>query len=265
MIKNYVRIGKCFLLASTALLCCMQLAAAHHSVLNYDGKVTVKITGTITAARFGYPHSIYRIDVTNEDGEVEKWVLSTEDPRDAERLGFADELKSFKRGDSITVIGWPDKFKARTIRGHQLHYPDGKVVMMRRGNYIWPKDILRLDKFVMNPKNISQHLNDVDVSLPNAQQVLLWIDEDDHIARAAYEVSRDRARLIGIRQDGNVSFPGVQELLACHTQREEFSMTLDAKELSTVQQDQLENGSEYVSDYNNALSRWWEQERESCE
>ena len=197
--------------------------------------------------------------------KLKKWVLSTEDPRDAERLGFADELKSIKRGDSMTVVGWPDKFKARTIRGHQLHYPDGTIVMMRRGNYIWPKDILRLDKFVMNPDNISQHLNEVDVSLPDAQQVLLWIDEDDHIARAAFEVSRDRARLIGIRQDGSVSFPGVQELLACHTQRDDFSMTLDAKDLNTVQQDQLENGSEYVSDYNNALSRWWEQERESCD
>lgn len=108
-------------------------AEAHHSVLNYDGKVEVKITGTVTSARFGYPHSIYRIDVENEDGDTEKWTLSTEDPRDAERLGFADELRNLKRGDTITVVGWPDKFKARTLRGHQLHYADGTVVMMRRG------------------------------------------------------------------------------------------------------------------------------------
>ena len=41
-------------------------AEAHHSVLNYDGKVEVKITGTVTSARFGYPHSIYRIDVADK-------------------------------------------------------------------------------------------------------------------------------------------------------------------------------------------------------
>jgi len=238
---------------------------AHHSVLNYDGKTEVKISGIVTHARFRFPHSIYRIDVTNEDGSVEEWILSTEDPRDAERLGFADELKSIKAGDPITVIGWPDKFKKREIRGHQLLYPDGTVVMMRRGNYIWPKDILRLDKFVMNPQNISEFINDVDATLPAAEQVILWIDEDDHIARAAYEVSEDRAWLIGLQSGGSSTYPGVAELLECHTQRDDFTMTISIDQLSQNQRNTLEENEEYVSEYNRVLSRWWEQERESCE
>jgi hypothetical protein len=238
---------------------------AHHSVLNYDGKSEVKISGIVTRARFGFPHSIYRIDVTNEDGSVEEWILSTEDPRDAERLGFADELKSIKAGDPITVIGWPDKFKKREIRGHQLLYPDGTVVMMRRGNYIWPKDILRLDKFVMNPQNINEYINDVDATLPIAEQVILWIDEDDHIARAAFEVSEERARLIGLQSGGSSTYLGVAELLECHTQRNDFTMTISIDDLSPNQRNTLEENDEYVSEYNRVLSRWWEQERESCE
>jgi len=91
-------------------------ALAHHSVLNYDGKTEIKISGVVTAARFGFPHSVYKIDVTNEDGTVEAWVLSTEDPRDAERLGFAEEIRALKPGDPITVVGWPDRFKKREIR-----------------------------------------------------------------------------------------------------------------------------------------------------
>ena len=130
------------------------IASAHHSVLNYDGKVEVTITGTVTSARFGFPHSIYRLDVENAAGEIEKWTLSTEDPRDAERLGFAEALKNLQRGDTITFIGWPDKFKARTLRGHQMIYPDGTVVMMRRGNYIWPRDILRMDRMALNPETL---------------------------------------------------------------------------------------------------------------
>lgn len=248
------------------LLTVSSTSHGHHSVLNYDGKVTVKISGTVTAARFGYPHSIYRINVTNDAGEVEKWVLSTEDPRDAAQLGFADELKAIKRGDTITVVGWPDKFKARTIRGHQLHYPDGTVVMMRRGNYIWPKDLLRLDKFVMNPENISQYLIDVDASLPIEEQLILWIDEDDHIARAAYEVSRDRPGLIGLRQDGNTEFPGIDNLLECHTQRDDFTLAIDVASLTDAQKASLaSNRDDYIADYNGALARWWEQERQSCE
>jgi len=173
----------------------------------------------VTAARFGFPHSVYKIDVTNEDGTVEAWVLSTEDPRDAKRLGFAEEIRALKPGDPITVVGWPDRFKKREIRGHQLHYPDGRVVMMRRGNYIWPKDILRLDRFVMKPETIEGQVSDIDASLSDIEQVVLWIEEGDHIARVAYEVIQDRPRLIGVVNESDVDFAGVTELLKCHTQR----------------------------------------------
>jgi len=235
-------------------------ATAHHSVLHYDGKTEVRITGVVTKARFGYPHSIYRIDVTAEDGSVEEWILSTEDPRDAKRLGFVDEIKAIKKGDPITVVGWPHRFNKREIRGHQLIYPDGRIVMLRRGNYIWPKDILRLDRLVMNPENIDDQIKDIDSSLPDAEQLLLWIAEGDHIARAAYEVTQNRPRLIGIDDD----FAGVDDLLTCHTQRSDFTMRLTLAELSDAQRAKLKEGAEYISEYNRVLSRWWEQEKSSC-
>ncbi len=122
---------------------------------------------------FAFPHSVYRIDVTNEAGETEKWVLSTEDPRDAERLGFADELRAIKVGDPITVVGWPDRHKEREIRGHQL--------------------------------------------------------------------------------------------LECHTQRDDFTMIIVDRNLPAAERAQLDAGTEYISEFNRVLSRWWEQERSSCE
>jgi hypothetical protein len=42
-----------------------------------------------------------------------------------------------------------------------------------------------------------------------------------------------------------------------------MTITMDA--LSPNQQNTFEENNEYVSEYNRALSRWWEQERESCE
>ena len=238
--------------------------SAHHSVLHYDGKKVVTISGVVKKARFGYPHSIYRIEVTDEDGTKEEWVLSTEDPRDAKRLGFEEEIKNLKPGDEITVVGWPHQFIERELRGHQLHYPDGRVVMMRTGNYIWPKDLLRLDKFVMNPQNIPKHLDEVDASLPDEKQLTLWIAEDDHIARAAYEVSQDRPRLIGITADGATSFPGVDELLSCHTTREDFTFSVAVEQLDNDLSTIIADNGEYISEYNRVLSRWWEQERTSC-
>ena len=253
MKKQYpIVIAAGLLLASTAL--------AHHSVLHYDGKTEVKISGVVTKARFGFPHSIYRIDVTDEDGSVEEWILSTEDPRDARRLGFEDEIKAIKKGDSITVIGWPHRFIEREIRGHQLHYADGRVVMMRRGNYIWPKDILRLDRLVMNPEDIEGQIQAIDSSLPDAEQLVLWLAEGDHIARAAFEVSQERPRLIGIDE----VFTGVDELLSCHTERSDFTMRVNLSDLNDSQRTKLLAGAEYISEYNRVLSRWWEQERSSC-
>jgi hypothetical protein len=238
---------------------------AHHSVLNYDGKKEVTVSGTVTSARFAFPHSIYRIDVKAENGSIEKWVLSTEDPRDAERLGFADELKSIKVGDPITVVGWPDKYKKNEIRGHELHYPDGTVVMMRRGNYIWPKDILKMDKMALNPETIPARFASTDQSLPSAEKVIAWIKEDDHLTRIAREYADGRSRLIGLQTGGIATYPGVGELLECHTKREEFVMPVAVDELGEAQRAALEDGDDYISEYNRVLSRWWEQEHESCE
>ncbi len=139
--------------------------------------------------------------------------------------------------------------------------------MMRTGNYIWPRDILRLDKFVMNPQNIPKYLDDVDSSLPFPQQLALWIAEDDHVARAAYEVSQDRPRLIGLNENGTTGFPGVDDLLSCHTTRDGFAFIINLDQLdddmnSTIVQN-AESGK-YISEYNRVLSRWWEQERSSC-
>ncbi len=251
--------------AALLLLAIPPIASAHHSVLNYDGKVEVTITGTVTSARFGYPHSIYRLDVENEAGEIEKWTLSTEDPRDAERLGFAEALKSLERGDTITFIGWPDKFRARTLRGHQMIYPDGTVVMMRRGNYIWPRDILRMDRMALNPETIPAEFPSTDTALSAAQQVAGWIDEDDHLPRIAREFADHRSRLIGLQSGSETRFPGVEGLLECHTRREGFTLVVPLDDLDGSLRATIDAGEDYVSEYNRVLSRWWEQEQESCE
>lgn len=259
--------NKCILLAVAAATLLVQapVGHAHHSVLNYDGKVTVKISGIVTRGRFGYPHSVYHIDVTNDDGEIEEWVLSTEDPRDARQLGFDDELRAIKVGDPITVVGWPDKFKERTIRGHQLHYPDGRVVMMRRGNYIWPRDILRMDKMAYNPDTIPANITSTNAALPAADKALAWIAEDDHLSRLAREIADGNARLIGLTYRGNTEFPGVDELLQCHTRRDGFTMRVDLDTLDANRVGAIDDGSDYITNFNRVLSRWWEQEKESCE
>ena len=42
-------------------------------------------------------------------------------------------------------------------------------------------------------------------------------------------------------------------------------MTIDLGGESAATRAALDNGAEYISEYNRVLSRWWEQERTSCE
>ena len=56
--------------AITAAILFAGTSTAHHSVLHYDGKTEMQISGVVTKARFGFPHSVYRIDVTGDDGSV---------------------------------------------------------------------------------------------------------------------------------------------------------------------------------------------------
>lgn len=249
---------------SVAFLLFPMLVAAHHNPVVYDGKVTVTISGTVTAARYGYPHSQYAIDVSNADGEIEKWLLMTEDPRDAQRLGFDEAIKAIKAGDPITVVGWPNKIKEREIRGHQLHYADGRVVMMRRGNYIWTDDLKRIWRLGTGRDEFPDGFGPLTESAAPAEQVAAWIEEDDVVTRIAYLVANGDPRLIGLESGDGLEFDGVGALYACHAERESFRLEIDVADLDAAQRTAIEDGESYISRFNSLLSRYWEYEVANC-
>lgn len=239
-------------------------ASGHHSVLHYDGKQEVVISGTVVAGKFAFPHSVYLLDVESDDGGVERWTVRTEDPKDAEHLGFAKALKSLEVGDRVTVVGWPHRFEEMEIRGHQLHFSDGSVVFLRRGNYIWPEDIKRIGRLVENPRLLAEKVRNVDTLMLPVERIVAWAEEDDPVVRVAFEITRGRSKLIGIDWGDGVVFAGVEELLKCHTLRSDFVMTIDFRGLSDSRRRDVENALAYTAEYNRLLSRWWEQKRSSC-
>lgn len=254
------------LLRTTLLLVVLAplLAVAHHNPVVYDGKRTVTLTGVVKAARFGFPHSRYRIEVTNDAGETESWTLMTEDPRDAKALGFDDELKAIRVGDEVTVVGWPNKIKAREIRGHQLRYPDGTVVMMRRGNYIWTADLRRIWRLRDRQDEFPNDLVSLPVDTSPSARVLAWIAEDQVVARIAAEIVAGRAGLIGIDTGDGLTFAGVREPFRCHVERDDFRIEIDASTLPADAVDSLAAGGDYVRKFNDLLATYWEYDIASC-
>ena len=246
----------CFLLAASA--------DAHHNPVVYDGKTTVKITGTVVAARYGFPHSRYMLEVVGEDGETERWTLMTEDPRDAKALGFDEALQAIERGQTLTVVGWPNKIKEREIRGHQLHYPDGTVVMMRRGNYIWTNDLRRIWRLRDEQIAYPDAFVEVSAELPEIDRVLAWAGAGDPVARVAREIQNGTAKLVGIGAGDNAEFSGVREPFECHTKREDFRIELDPGALTAAQRDELQAGAGFIERYNDLLATYWEYDIANC-
>ena len=246
----------CILLTTPAL--------AHHSTLIYNGKKEVTISGLVTSARFGYPHSRYLVDVENEDGEVERWTIMAEDPKDAGELGFEDALKGIKAGDVVTFIGWPHRYKDREIRGHQIHFSDGTAVMMRTGNYIWTKDLLRIWHLRSGKVDFDPNMQVVSQELSTADRLIAFIEEDDVISRIAFEITQDSAQMFGLFRNGALEFPGVEELLECHIDQDGFTTTIDVDAISDEQKQKIDAGQEYLSRFNDRLSTYWEMDIESC-
>ena len=71
--------------------------------------------------------------------------------------------------------------------------------------------------------------------------------------------------LIGLQSGGSTGFPGVEGLLECHTRREGFTLVVPMDSLDPSMRSTIEAGRDYITEYNRVLSRWWEQEQESCE
>jgi len=117
----------------------------------------------------------------------------------------------------------------------------------------------------LNPETIPAGFPSTDQSLSAADQVIRWIEEDDHLTRIAREYADGRPRLIGLDSDGSLDFPGIDGLLECHTFRDGFTILVAVDELDAAQRTAIESGDGYIADYNRVLSRWWEQEKESCE
>jgi hypothetical protein len=79
-------------------------ASAHHSTaVNFDSSREISIQGVLTEIKWLNPHSRFRLNVRNENGKVEEWLVEMGALNTMKRAGFP--LDRFVIGDTITMIG----------------------------------------------------------------------------------------------------------------------------------------------------------------
>ena len=103
-------------------------AGAHHSTAPfYDQTRTVEIRGVVTKWTFVNPHPFLYVDVTDEQGETQEWVIEFSGPVRLQKMGWSAAF--FKPGEIITATGHPPKAEGT----YGMFYPeivreDGTVI-----------------------------------------------------------------------------------------------------------------------------------------
>jgi hypothetical protein len=120
-----VAMGFAMLLAS--LLAFSKPILAHHGYAAYDMQVIRQMKGTITSFMIMNPHTQMNIDIKDDKGNVESWVVEAIfGPRGMKDGGW--EFDSLKPGDEVTIYYHPVKGAAHAALFIKVVFPDGRVL-----------------------------------------------------------------------------------------------------------------------------------------
>jgi hypothetical protein len=115
-----------------AFLCAAPIFA-HHGYAAYDMQITKTLKGTITEYMMANPHSQIGVDVKDDSGNVEHWVVEdAATVRAMKEEGW--EVDSLKPGDAVTIIYHPAKGPGHAGLLIRLEFPDGRTLPKPRAN-----------------------------------------------------------------------------------------------------------------------------------
>lgn len=107
-------------------------AFGHHGLAAYDITQAVTIKGTVTEFAFINPHSAIHLDVKDEKGNIEKWLIEADSPNNLVRAHWNKE--SIKPGEEISVVGNRAKNGSKVMRLQKVVFSDGHELKPREGD-----------------------------------------------------------------------------------------------------------------------------------
>ncbi len=100
-------------------------ANAHHAFsTEFDATQPVRLEGTITRMEWINPHSWLHIDVVNEDGETESWMIEAGPAGVLVRRGW--NRNSIQAGTRVIVEGYQARDGSHRANGRDVTMPDGE-------------------------------------------------------------------------------------------------------------------------------------------
>jgi len=104
----------------------------HHSTIGrFDQEEITEIEGEVTEILWRNPHVAFKIDVVDENGRVETWLVEGNSPNRLQRSGISAD--SIKLGDRVRVAGQSPLTSRREIFGTNLLIPSGEELFLEGG------------------------------------------------------------------------------------------------------------------------------------
>ncbi len=104
------------------------VAQAHHSYrVVYDFSTTETLVGEVVRLELVNPHARLFVNVTNENGDVEEWMIEGPGKLSLARRGWTDDM--FADGESITAVGNPASAGQNAIWLERLVRSDGTEII----------------------------------------------------------------------------------------------------------------------------------------
>ena len=88
-------------LVSGAFVLASGAALAHHSFAMFDQQNLIELEGVVREFRYSAPHAFISLDVRQEDGTTEAWILEGVSPSALTREGWSRETIS--PGDQVKI------------------------------------------------------------------------------------------------------------------------------------------------------------------
>ena len=111
-------------LVVAALLAAAAPVVAHHAFsAEFDATKPVRLQGVITKMEWINPHAWMHVDVTNDDGSIDSWMVEAGPPGALVRRGWRKD--SVRPGTQVFIEGYQALDGTNKANGRDVTLPDG--------------------------------------------------------------------------------------------------------------------------------------------